>query len=447
MQAGSSLEECLALYPHFAVELEPLLTTAALAQQMRRVHVPASASHRSRSLFLKKARDFERRPASILAGRGSPRLVLAAFSLLLVIFLSLNGLIVASAKTLPGDTLYAVKRAAETVRLQLVSNTEIKHRMENDYNLRRAVEVKELLALQRVEHISFEGRVDQIQGQRWVVEGILIHASEKTQRIGNIQTGDFIEVEGVTNPSGWIDADELHQRYFNLTGAIQAMSRSAWVVSGVELAIQKDTQFDPGLHIGDQALALVYSSDDGRFFARAILSYNPIPFQPFQIKFNGVIESIDGNLLIIDGRQVKLDAQTVLEGNLIPGVEVIVVSLVAQDGSLTALLVSVQQRQEPAPVIGPGDYNKVIEIVENARHEQNDERLEDTQGDASDDREGQAGEDDTGDKEDDKDDHSANDHDDDHDDDQDDDHDDDHDEDHHDDDHEDEEDHEEEKDD
>lgn len=439
MQAGSSLEECLALYPHLAVELKPLLTTAALAQQMRRVHVPASASHRSRALFLKKARDFERRPASILAGRGSPRLVLAAFSLLLVIFLSLNGLIVASAKTLPGDTLYAVKRAAETVRLQLVSNTEIKHRMENDYNLRRAVEVKELLALQRVEHISFEGRVDKIQGQRWVVEGILIHASEKTQLIGNIQTGDFIEVEGVTNPSGWIDADELHQRYFNLTGAIQAISRSAWVVGGVELVIQKDTQFDPGLQIGDQALALVYSSDDGRFFARAILSYNPTPFQPFQIQFNGVIESIDGNLLIIDGRQVQLDAQTVLEGGLAPGVEVIVVSLVAQDGSLTAISVGVQQRREAAPVIGHGNDNKVIEIVGNARHEQNDKRIEDTQGDASRDREDQAGEDDTGDKEDDKDEHSADD--DDHDDDQDGDHDDDHD------DHEDEKDHEEEKDD
>lgn len=369
MQGGASREECLEMFPHLSSELEPLLTTAALAGQMRPARVPARAAHRSRALFLKKARDLERRPIFPFASWGLPRLAMAAFSLLLVIFLSLNGLVVASAKTLPGDALYAVKRAAETVRLQLVSNTEIKHRMENDYNLRRATEVKQLLVLQRIEHVSFEGRVDQIQDHRWIVEGILIKTNEKTHQIGHIQPGDFIEVEGLTNPSGWIDADELHQRYFNLVGVIQSMNRNTWVVGDVNLVIQKDTQFDPGLQIGDQALVLVYSSDDGKLYARAILNHQPAPYQPFQIQFTGLIEGIDGQAIIINGKRVEIDGQTVLEGTLMPGAQAEVVLLVAQDGTLTALSVrALDQPLEPAPVTNPDPSGKPNEIADDVQH-------------------------------------------------------------------------------
>ncbi len=285
---------------------------------------------------------------------------MTTFSLLLVLFLSVNGLVVASAQTLPGDALYAVKRAAETVRLQLVSDTEIKHRMEDDYILRRSAEVKRLLALQRVEHITLEGRVDHIQDQRWIVEGIPVALSTATRLIGNIQPGDFIEVEGVTNPSGWVDADELHLRYFNLVGVVQSISRSTWTIGGVQLIIQKDTQFDPGLQIGNQALVLVYSSDDGKFYARAILNHNPAPFQPFEIQFNGTLESIDGQALTIAGRRVESNAQTVFEGNIVPGIQVNVVSRVEQDGTLTALSVSVLEILAPEPASND-DSNRDVE--------------------------------------------------------------------------------------
>ncbi len=387
MQGGASREECLEMFPHLSSELEPLLTTAALAGQMRPARVPARAAHRSRALFLKKARDLEQRPIFPFASWGLPRLAMAAFSLLLVIFLSLNGLVVASAKTLPGDALYAVKRAAETVRLQLVSNTEIKHRMENDYNLRRATEVKQLLVLQRIEHVSFEGRVDQIQDHRWIVEGILIKTNEKTHQIGHIQPGDFIEVEGLTNPSGWIDADELHQRYFNLVGVIQSMNRTTWVVGDVNLVIQKDTQLDPGLQIGDQALVLVYSSDDGKFYARAILSHKPVPIQPFQIQFTGLIEGIDGQAIIINGKRVEIDGRTVLEGALMPGAQAEVVLLVAQDGTLTALSVrALDQPLEPAPVTNPDPSGKPNEIGDDGQAEkETGEVLDDDQDNRQDD--------------------------------------------------------------
>jgi hypothetical protein len=177
--------------------------------------------------------------------------------------------------------------------------------------------------------------------------------------IGNIQPGDFIEVEGVTNPSGWVDADELHLRYFNLVGVVQSISRSTWTVGGVQLVIQKDTQFDPGLQIGNQALVLVYSSDDGKFYARAILNHNPAPFQPFEIQFNGTLESIDGQALTIAGRRVESNAQTVFEGNIVPGIQVAVVSRVEQDGTLTALSVSVLEILAPAPASNDGTNRDV----------------------------------------------------------------------------------------
>lgn len=405
MQGGASREECLEMFPHLSSELEPLLTTAALAGQMRPSRVPARAAHRSRALFLKKARDLERRPTFPFAGWGLPRLAMAAFSLLLVVFLSLNGLIVASAKTLPGDALYVVKRATETVRLQLVSNTEIKHRMENDYNLRRATEVKQLLVLQRSEHVSFEGRVEQIHGQQWIVEGILIKTNEKTHQIGHIQPGDFIEVEGLTNPSGWIDADELHQRYFNLVGVIQSMNRNTWVVGDVNLVIQKDTQFDPGLQIGDQALVLVYSSDDGKLYARAILNHQPTPYQPFQIQFTGLIEGIDGQAIIIDGKRVEIDGRTVLEGALMPGAQAEVVLLVAQDGTLTALSVRVvDQPLEPAPVTNPGPSGKSNEIADDDQHNDSTGREKESGEDMDDDQDSRQDDGDSGDNMDDDDD-------------------------------------------
>jgi len=127
---------------------------------------------RSRARFLSRAAELRLRQRPALYARVMPRLALVALAFLLVIIGSMNGLVVASAKTLPGDALYPVKRAAENVTLSLTRDIGVRQQMEESYQHRRAEEVRSLLAQQRVHSISMEGLVSAATLQQLVVNGI-----------------------------------------------------------------------------------------------------------------------------------------------------------------------------------------------------------------------------------------------------------------------------------
>jgi hypothetical protein len=340
---GQNLERCLALYPGQAAQLLPVLEAAQAMRSLADSPLPAAAYQRSRARLLSRAAWLRANPAPSRAGYRPQvrwlRMALVALALAAAFWLSWQGLAVTSAKSLPGDPLYPVKRAVEGMALQLAPNREIRHRIEAQYDRLRIDEVKELLALGRVERITFEGVLAEMEGQTWIVEGIAVHLNPTTQIIGEIQTGRFVEVEGLTNPPGMISAHEIHLRFFQLSGTVEAIARQNWTIAGIQLGLRSDTQIDPVIQVGDQALALVYSEDNGNLTARAILRLpTPSPtFVPFEIEFTGRLENIDATQVWVNGKALALTPATQVEGQLAVGEMVSVRALVKADGSLTAL--------------------------------------------------------------------------------------------------------------
>jgi len=339
INSGSGLEECLAKYPNLADELRPLIETSTAARSLTTTHVPSATRNRSRTILLAHAAQRRKTRIPLLTYFRIPRLALSLAAVLVVLVFSFNGLIVTSAKTLPGDTLYPIKRVAETVRLQLTNNIETKQQIEADYNQQRTEEVLELLQLKRIEQISMEGKVQEISPELWVVSGIKIHVTPETRIIGEIHLGQVVEVEGSTDPYGWVTADELHLRYYEVTDVITEINSDEWTIGDIKLLIAPDAQINPALEIGDQARVLVYSSDNGRLYARAILTVasTEVAFEPFEISFSGIVEMISNEAVSMGGKTILLSDNGVIAKGVSVGSWAQITVLVGQDDILTAL--------------------------------------------------------------------------------------------------------------
>ncbi len=324
IRTGADPEACLKLYPDLADELRPALIIAQRARALGSATVPIRGMQTSRARLLARARELTaaRRPFLL---RAAPRLAMAAVALLLVLMLSLNGLAVVSAKSLPGDALFAVKLAAENVSLKLTNNPETRLKMEEDYQQRRADEIRSLLSQSRIHKVSFEGVVGEVGPDRLLVQGIPVVLNAETIVMGEILPGTLIEVEGITESGGWIDAAELHVRFYETTGVLNDIQPGLWTIGDAQYKILRETHLDPTLRIGEQVLVLVYSGDDSSQYAQAILRVPATlvkdreSFEPFEIEFTGTVQAISGDSLVIDGKTVQLTDGTEIKGDFTIG--------------------------------------------------------------------------------------------------------------------------------
>jgi hypothetical protein len=341
MATGVDLESCLYLYPELQDELRPALEATRQARSTVQQDRHYEAMKRSRTRFLNRAAELRSRPRLFIFSFALSRLTLVALSVLIVIAASLNGLVVASAKTLPGDALYPVKRAAENVSLSLARDREFRQQMEQSYQHRRTEEIRSLLVQKRVRNISMEGVVSATTPQQLVVNGIPVRLKAGATVIGEVQPGRVVEVEGQTQPGGWIEADELHLRFYEYAGKLTAIDPGSWTVSTQEFLISPSTRIDPALEVGDRVLVLVYSSDDGNDYAQAILRLpETIPggggFAPIEIEFMGTVTAIAGDTLTVDDKLILFNDETEFKGAVSTGLLVKVHAMVAADGRLTA---------------------------------------------------------------------------------------------------------------
>lgn len=117
---GKSVEHCLQRYPEHAVELEPLLRVAADASSAAssiepRPEFKAQARYQMQSLVQAKRRKPQARWLSFFDW--VPRWAAVAACVVVVILGAGTGVVAASSNSLPGDTLYSVKLAAEEVQM------------------------------------------------------------------------------------------------------------------------------------------------------------------------------------------------------------------------------------------------------------------------------------------------------------------------------------------
>jgi hypothetical protein len=269
LSSGKDLSSVIAANPDLLDEIEAI----KLAQSASLIPIPSAIIQRSRTQVLSRAMQLRKeRQTRVGFFQRIPRLFYVLV-LAFIFLISWNGLIIASAQALPGDQLYPAKITLEKLSLGLALNLQTHQKVEEEYQARRVVEVKGLLGLGRVEFVQFSGIVEEQWDDRWIVEGIDIRLLSETIIIGEINSGMTVEVEGATQPEGWVQASEIHLQNFSFSGGVETISEGIWTISGRDVLITSASQIEPDIQVGDTVTVQVSSDDFGNLTVRVITRY------------------------------------------------------------------------------------------------------------------------------------------------------------------------------
>jgi len=114
--SGETIEACLAGYPEYAAELEPLLRTAVDARKAAAIKPRAEFRDRAAYEFQAAIREMEPQRSPGFFG-WFPRWATVVTAVVAVVLLAGTGTVAASTNSLPDEPLYQVKLATEAVRL------------------------------------------------------------------------------------------------------------------------------------------------------------------------------------------------------------------------------------------------------------------------------------------------------------------------------------------
>ncbi len=207
MEKGESMDAVLRRFPSFAAELRPLLEAARASRTLDSGSLPGLTVRRSRVRVLAAASRLRKAPR-----RRSWRawqIAVTVTAVLAILLASTNGLLIVSARALPGDALYPLKLTVENTQLQLAVDPAQKQALIRQFQLRRVEETESLLSQDRVVHVEFGGTVAAKTDDGVLVEGIPVVITNQTQITAPLSIGSEVTVSGQTHTDGHVQADAL----------------------------------------------------------------------------------------------------------------------------------------------------------------------------------------------------------------------------------------------
>ena len=267
LQKGDSLEKILADYPAQANQLRPLLLASKdLKGLQTAAQVPANRNAR-RAQFLAAAAG--KRSSPVRRSTWRPlRMLVTSLALLAVVAVSLLGTGLASAQSLPGDTLYPVKRVVENTRLAFTNTSLDRLKLEESFDEQRTREAALLVEDQRNEDVNFHGLLEQSADGSWQVGGLIIYPKDQGLSWDGL-AGTQVEVVGRTRPDG-VEVEELRLRLFHLGGEIEQASPTEWLVSGVPVDVSPATRISGEAQVGSPVTITAVQLQADRFLALSI---------------------------------------------------------------------------------------------------------------------------------------------------------------------------------
>jgi hypothetical protein len=373
LEAGIDPESTLARFPKFQGELRSILQVAGKYRKMGVEPVPRAAQMRSRTLML------QRRNALAHDARGAqtparfhwlPATLGIMATILIVMLLSGFGLAAASAQALPGDGLYPVKRAAESIRLSITRGSTQRVSLSILHDQRRLDEVRQLLAAGRTLEVTFKAALTEQDGAFWFFHDIPVIVTRDTRLDDGLHRGDVMQVRGRTTTGGWILASSIERAGYSFEGLVESMVPGGWIVGGTPFVVVDSTEVEPGISVGARVLVFAYDELGSQVAHRIRLvnaAATPLPTlelpapQPTttatkvrptatsaptenegdgeseeDFDFSGVIDMMEPQRWRIDGIWVYLDADTELDGPFATGYTVRAKGNIAGDGKYEA---------------------------------------------------------------------------------------------------------------
>lgn len=309
LEAGQPLAavqvELAARHPEQAGELGALLAAAQAAGAGQSLAaVPRPAQLASRASFLARAGAL-RRPAQPRRGGLGRFLAPALARGLAVLFVFLAGFaagtygaVTASADALPGDPLYALKRAVERTELLLANHPAARARLEADFAQRRIDEAQTVAAQGRETRVAFTGWLSALDGERWTVSGLPVIVPAGTPVTGEPAPGTWVHVAGAVRVDGSILAERVGVlsnadvplptatpapstaplttavpgagEDVEFTGVVQAIAPTAWQIGGQTVRVSAATEVRDNPLVGQVVDVHAERQADGSLLATRI---------------------------------------------------------------------------------------------------------------------------------------------------------------------------------
>ena len=254
IEAGSSIDQVLADYPHLASRLREVLYAAQDARQAGKgVRVPASAQIDSRRRLLMQAQELKKRqkanifwPFLLFLNRhlGS---VMVALATIVLLFIALG-----STRALPGDSLYPVKIVAEKAGSSIYVGPSSLMQREENFDSRRAAEINRLIVEQRTGAVRFAGFLENSDKTGWQVAGVLLGIPSTLKQQSQALLGIYVDVNGFLDAKGVVEVKMLQPRLVSITGILETVKENVWQVNNYTVVINNISQVTGTLRPGRQ---------------------------------------------------------------------------------------------------------------------------------------------------------------------------------------------------
>ncbi len=346
LEKGETIDSALKRFPALADELRPILEASLHARGLAGEPVAEAVHRRGRAKVLQHAaemREAKRAPRRQRTWIFAFRPV-AVTLMLVVFFLSSTGLVRASSTALPGDNLYPVKRTWEDFTLIFASDVK-RETLELTYETERVEEINELLAEGRHEVVSFSGYVTSQTNSEWTVAGVPVLITVDTvMPVDAVAMGGAVTVTGTTNDLGFLVAQSIESLP---PGAIvpeldadddNHEDNDSNDNAGDGQNDDDDSNSNDGAQVPPGDDGSDNSSDDDADSSDSDSDQD-------NTKFDGVLESADGTLWIVNGVRVDVSSARI-EGVPAAGATVTVEGYYNADGVFIATKVTFSNRGE-----------------------------------------------------------------------------------------------------
>lgn len=355
LRAGISVQDCLASFPEEAGELAPLLETLLAIRTLQVTEPPLPervAAGRAR--FLARAAALRQQEAEARAapfvgwlaglrqrlstwaapGPMVGRWAVTALATLVLLIVVGGSAVVAAEGSLPGDVLYPLKRTVQEVRILLATDEAARAELAREVQAQRRADALAVARQGRQVTVDFLGEIESMAAEAWVVSGVRLLVDSRTIIEGPRQVGLTARVLARSQGDGTLRAQRI---------VVMAPSRTPTPTAFAPSSVATETATTAPTPTASASIATsrpsstatrvsVTTTAPTRTLAPTVTPTStalpsptatvthtptvvptPQPTRATKVRFEGEIQSKDGNVWQIGGRRVVITSETVID--------------------------------------------------------------------------------------------------------------------------------------
>ncbi|MDD1751316.1 MAG: DUF5667 domain-containing protein, partial [Methanothrix sp.] len=298
LEAGVAPEDILSSFPDQANELRPLLLAIVEGRQLAAEISPQpSAQTLSRAQFLTAAAGLAPAPRKLRFTLLHLRLATSSLIVVGILAAVLLGTGLASAAALPGDVFYPVKLMVEQIQLNIVQDPPARLELQENYDDRRLAEVERLNEIKRRQPVTFSGLLEQTGPDQWRVGTLPLIFSQGVAKPVGLNDA-YVQITGYADNDS-VEVESLQPRELQWSGILQKFDDQSWLIGGVTLLINDNTQMSGGTpQVGQSVQVTAIRLAANRYLALSLAvslgSPQPVMNQP-KPTISGTLAPIGGS--------------------------------------------------------------------------------------------------------------------------------------------------------